>query len=75
MQPTINLTKSYPQETYKDQNGTVVGLGFGYRESIELTLDRLSNLIDLDTGTVKILKSGQLCNRTLLDLYLYLWQS
>ena len=48
------LTKKKSQEKYKDQNGTVVGLGFGYRESIELTLVRLAALIDLDTGTVEI---------------------
>ena len=29
-----------------------MGLGFGYRESVELTLVRLSTLIELDTGYI-----------------------
>jgi hypothetical protein len=40
------------QEEYKDKNGTIIGLGFDYRESLELSLGRLFSLLNLDSGKV-----------------------
>jgi hypothetical protein len=38
------------QEEYKDAQGTTVGLGFDYRESLELSLKRIFSLLSLDSG-------------------------
>ena len=40
------------QEEYKDQDGVIIGLGYDYRESIELTIKRLAGLIELDRSMI-----------------------
>ena len=38
------------QDEYKDSDGTVIGLGFDYRESLELSVGRLASHLNLETG-------------------------
>ena len=44
------LLLSYFQEEFKDDHDTVIGLGYRYRESLVLSVQRLINLLNLNSG-------------------------
>ena len=50
----LYISLIFSQEKYRDGNGQVTGLGYDYRSSVKLSLERLLGILNLQSGKIYV---------------------